>query len=140
MELKQRNQLQISGNQPALHVNAVAPQRLFRNQNQSKIFQTSARQTNHLCRNCGLTWSATHKDKCIAKGKICKNGGLPNHFSRICQKPKSVCASSQQSRPNVNSIDEDTTDKSVNSIKKKQTITLKADWIMRAQMTTWWLA
>ena len=110
MELRQRNQLQILNNQPALQVNSITPQRPFRQRNHRQNFAACNRQTNQLCRNCGPTWSANQKDKSIAKGNIC---GLQNHFSRVFRKPKS--ASSKSARPNVNSIEEDTTEKSVSS-------------------------
>ena len=46
MELLQRNQIQFLSNQPALHVNAITPQRLFRNPSQ-QIFQPQfGKQTN----------------------------------------------------------------------------------------------
>ena len=81
MELGQRNQLQISNAQPASHVNAITPQRLFRQPNQPPTPSNFTRQSNQLCRNCALPWSLNHKDKCIAKGKTCNNCGLQNHFS-----------------------------------------------------------
>ena len=116
IELGQRNQLQISNAQPASHINAITPQRPFRQPNQRPTPSNFSRQSNQLCRNCGLTWSANHKDKCIAKGKICNNCGLQNHFSRVCRKPKS---SSNKSTPlNINSIEETTIDQSVNAIQK----------------------
>ena len=69
MEIGQRNQLQISNTQPASHVNAIIPQLPFRQPNQRPTISTPVRQSNQLCRNCGLTWSENHKDKCIAKVK-----------------------------------------------------------------------
>ena len=103
MEPVQRNQFQFLSNQPSLHVNAITPQRPFRNPNQRENLPASIRQTNQLCQNCGLTWSASHKDKCIAKCKTCKNSVLQNHFSRVCSKPK--FASSESSQPNLNSTE-----------------------------------
>ena len=114
MELGQRNQIQISNTQPASHVNAIITQRLFHQSNQRPNTSASTRQLNQLCRNCGLTWSANHKDKCIAKGKTCNNCGLQNHFSRVCRKPKS--SSTKPTRSNFNSIEETTTEQFVNAI------------------------
>ena len=114
MELGKRNQLQISNTQPTSHVNAITLQRPFRQSDQRQNITTPIRQTNQLCRNCGLTWSANHKDRCIAKGKTCNNCGLQNHFSRVCRKPKST--STKSTRPNVNSIEENTTEQSVNAV------------------------
>ena len=57
-ELGQRNQLQISNAQPTSHVNTITPQRPFRQSNQQQKVTAPIRQTNQLCRNCGLTWSA----------------------------------------------------------------------------------
>ena len=73
MNFGQRNQLQISNTQPASHVNAILPQRPFCQPNQRPTTSTSTRHPNQICRNCGLTWSTNHKDRCIAKGKTCKN-------------------------------------------------------------------
>ena len=114
MELGQRNQLQISNTQPKSHVNAVTPQRPYRQSNQRQNFTTPIQQTNQLCRNCGLTWSAYHKDRCMAKDKTCKNCGLQKHFLRVCRKLKSTFTES--TRPNVNSIYENTTEQFVNAI------------------------
>ena len=114
VELGQRNQLQISNTQPASHVNAITPQRPFRQSNQRQNISASIRQTNQLCRNCGLTWSANQKDKCIAKDKTCNKCGSQNHFSPVCRKPKS--SSTKPNCPKVNSIEENTTEKSVNVI------------------------
>ena len=114
MELGQRNQLQVFNTQPTSHVNAIIPQRPFRQPNQQPTTSTFTRQSNHICRNCGLTWSANQKNKCIAKGKTCNNCGLQNLFSRVCRKPKS--SSNKPFRSHVNSIEETTTDQSVNAI------------------------
>ena len=65
LEIGQRNQLQISNSKPALQVNAITPQRQFRNSNQSPHFQAQSRKAKHLCRNCGLTWSANHRKKTV---------------------------------------------------------------------------
>ena len=111
MELGQWNQLQILNTQPALHVNAIISQR---QSNQRQYTSAHIRQTNQLCRNCGFTWSANHKDKGIGKSKMCNNCGLKNHFSRVCRKPKS--SSTKQTRSNVNSIEDNTTYQSVNAI------------------------
>ena len=43
MEPGQRNQLQNSGNQPFLHVNAITPKRSFRRPNQRQNFPVSTR-------------------------------------------------------------------------------------------------
>ena len=109
-----RNQLQISNTQHASHFNAIIPQRPFCQPNQQPTNSTPTQQPNQLCRNCGLTWSENHKDKCIAKGKTSNNCGLQNHFSRVCRKPKSF--SNQPTRANFNSIEQTTTDQSVNAI------------------------
>ena len=103
MELGQRNQLQISSAQPASHVNAITPQRNFRQTNQRPTPSNFTRQSKQLCRNCGLTWSPNHKDKCIAKGKTCNNCCLQNHFSRVWRKPTKF-SSKKSTRANINSI------------------------------------
>ena len=112
MKLGQRNQQKISNTQPASHLNAIIPQRPFRQPNQRPTTSTPTRQPNQVSRKCGLTCSANHKDRCIAKGKTCNNCGLQNHFSRVCRKPKSY--TNKPTRTNVISIEETTTDQSVN--------------------------
>ena len=114
MELGQRNQLQITNSQSAPQVNAIIPQRTFRPPNQRPNTSSITRSPNQLCRNCGLTWSTNHRVKCIARGKTCNNCGLQNHFSRVCRKPKS--SPNKPNRSNVNSVEETTTDQTVNAI------------------------
>ena len=114
MELGQRNQLQITNSQPASHVNAVTSQRSFGQPSQRPQTSSFTRPSNQLCRNCGLIWSANHKDKCIARCKTCNNSGLQNHFSRVCRKPKS--SSNKPTRSNVNSVEDTSTDQTVNAI------------------------
>ena len=114
MELGQRKQLQITNSQPASHVNAVSSQRSFRQPSQRPHTSSFTRPSNQLCRNCGLTWSANHKDKCYARGKTCNNCGLQNHFSRVCRKPRS--SSNKPTHSNVNSVEDTPTDQTVNAI------------------------
>ena len=114
IELGQRNQLQITNSQPATHVNAVTSQRSFRQPSQRPTTSSFTRSSNQICRNCGLTCSANHKNKCIARGKTCNNCGLQNHFSRVCRKSKS--SSNKPTRSNVNSVKDTPTDQTVNAI------------------------
>ena len=114
MELGQRNQPQITNSQPASHVNAVTSQRSFRQPSQRPTTSSFTRPSNQLCRNCGLSWSANHKNNCIASGKTCNKSGLQNHFSRVCRKPKS--SSNKPTRSNVNSVEDTSTDRTVNAI------------------------
>ena len=114
MELGQRNQLQITNSQSAPQVNAVTSQRPFRPPSQRPTTSSFTRPSNQLCRNCGLTWSANHKVKCIARAKTCNNCGLQNHFSRVCRKPKSP--TNKPNRSNVNSVEETPIDQTVNAI------------------------
>ena len=114
MELGQRNQLQTTNSQPASHVNTVTSQRSFPQLNQRPTTSSFTRPSNQLCRNCGLIWSANHRDKCIARGKTCNNCGLQNHFSRVCRKPKS--SSNKPTRSIVNSVEDTPTDQTLNAI------------------------
>ena len=102
MELGQRNQLQITNSQS------------FRPPSQRPTTASFTRPPNQLCRNCGLTWSANHKVKCIARGKTCNNCGLKNHFSRVCREPKP--SSNKPIRSNVNSVEETSTYQTVSDI------------------------
>ena len=111
MESGQRNQLQITNSQPAPQVNAVISQRPSRPPSQRPTTSSFTRSPNQLCRKCGLTWSANHKVKCIARCKTCNNCGLQNHFSRVCRKPKS--SSNKPIRSKVNSVEETSTDQTV---------------------------
>ena len=113
MELGQRNQLQITNSQPASHFKPVTSQRSFRPPSQRPTTSSFTRPSNQLCRNCGLSWSANHKDKCIAKGNTCNNCGLQNHFSRVCRNSKS--SSNKPTRSNVNSVEDTPTDQTVNA-------------------------
>ena len=114
MELGQRNQLQITNSKSAPQINAVIPQRSFRPPNQRPTTSSFTRSPNELCRNSGLTWSANHKVKCFARGKTCNICGLQNHFSRVCRKLKS--SSNKPIRSNVNSVEETSTDQTINAI------------------------
>ena len=69
MKLSQQSQLQITNSQSTIQVNAINSQRHFRNSNQRQNLQVQTRLANHLCRNCGLTWSTNRKDDCFAKVK-----------------------------------------------------------------------
>ena len=134
MELGQRNQLKITNSQPAPQVNAVISQRPSRPPRQWPTTSSFTRLPNQICRNCGLTWSANHKVKCIARGKICNNCGLQNHFSRVCRKPKS--SSNKPIQSNVNSVEETSTDQTVNAIQNVN-YNHNANQITIAQMIIW---
>ena len=90
MELGQWNHIKISDSQPALQLNAITLQRQFRNSNQCLNIQAQTFRANQLRRNCGLIWSANHRDKWIAKGKTCINVRLQKYFLRVCREPKSA--------------------------------------------------
>ena len=98
-------------------------------QNQLKIFGTSAQTTTNeitsttvnnvhgswnrsrpstnqfvkptICPNCGYEWSASHRQNFPARGKNCKNCGIPNHFAKFCRKPKHP----YKPKPRVNNVD-----------------------------------
>ena len=55
-----------------------------------------------ICPNCGYGWNPSHRQNCPARGKICKNCGISNHFAKVCRKPKQ--ASKPRSR--VNYVDD----------------------------------
>ena len=71
-------------------------------------FQVQTRPANQVCRNCGLIWSANHKNK------TCNKTGLQNHFARACRKP--ISKSTKSARPNVYSIHDNTNDNSFNAV------------------------
>ena len=95
-------------------MNAIIPQRQFRNSNQCQNFQTDTQSASQFCRNYGITWPSNHKDKCIAKGTTCNICGIQNHFARDCRKPKFTIT--KIVRPNEISIDNNTTDNSVDAV------------------------
>ena len=39
-----------------------------------------------ICPNCGYGWTPSHRQSCPARGKICKNCGISNHFAKVCRK------------------------------------------------------
>ena len=55
-----------------------------------------------ICPNCGYGWNHSHRQNFSARGKICKNCGIYNHFAKVCRKPKQ--ASKPRSR--VNYVDD----------------------------------
>ena len=91
LELGMRNQHQIQQHNkifiPA-NVNAVQFANNFRTpnwQNLNNIPRQNNRSTLY-CSNCEGIWLPNHLDKCIAKGKTCKNCGHLNRFATICKK------------------------------------------------------
>ena len=38
-----------------------------------------------ICPNCGYGWNPSHRQNCPARGKICKNCGISNHFAKFVE-------------------------------------------------------
>ena len=55
-----------------------------------------------ICPNCGYGWTPSHRQNCPARGKICKNCGISNHFAKFCRKPKQA----NKPRSRVNYVDD----------------------------------
>ena len=95
MEVGMRNQLQFQLHNKTLiwaSVNAVQFPNNPRSSNWSfsNNFQKPKSRPPLYCSNCGGNWLPNHPDKCILKGKTCKNCGLMRHFGELCRKQKKV--------------------------------------------------
>ena len=78
---------------------------------------TPARKKPTTCHFCGMIWTSEHRNKCPARGKICNNCGIENHFPEVCRKLKDP-SSYPKHIPRVNNVEnEDQTD-NVNQISK----------------------
>ena len=63
--------------------------------------------------NCAGSWLPSHRDKCITKGKTCKNCGLLNYFAKFCRKQKN------RKPQNTKTTEPQTTKRSVNTLNEE---------------------
>ena len=90
IEMGIRNQLKISGSPASTTTNEITSQMI---NNVQGSWNRSRASTNQfvkptICPNCGYGWSPSHRQKCPARGKNCKNCGVANHFTKVCRKSK----------------------------------------------------
>ena len=117
-----RNQHQIQQHNKTLipaSVNAIQFPSNSRSSNWSfsNNFQNPYSRPPLYCSNCGGNWLPNHRDKRIAKGKICNNCGLMNHFAKVCRKQKNAKPQNSKKRT-VNSVDEEPhTEESLNFLR-----------------------
>ena len=97
------NQLKISGNTAYTLSNQLAIPSINNIQNSWNIPTTTTIIFKpSICRNCDHTWSPSHHQNCPARGKVCKNRGINNLFTKVCRKPKNLI----KSKPRVNIVDD----------------------------------
>ena len=104
IEMGIQNQLKISGTSIPNTTNEISNQSI--NSVQESWNRTRA-QTNQfvkptICPNCGYGWTPSHRQNCPARGKLCKNCGIANHFAKVCRKPKQP----SKPKPRVNYVDD----------------------------------
>ena len=83
IEIGIQNQLRISGTTAYTVQKQMAITSIYSMQNSWKRPKSSTTNFNKptICPNCGYTWSATHRQKCPAGRKNCKDCGITNHFA-----------------------------------------------------------
>ena len=104
IEMGIQNQLKISGTPTLNTTNEISSQSM--NNVQGSWNRTRA-PTNQfvkptICPSCGYGWTPSHRQNCPARGKSCKNGGIANHFAKVCRKSKQP----SKPKPRVNYVDD----------------------------------
>ena len=104
IEMGIQNQLKISGSPASTTTNEITSQMI---NNVQGSWNRSRASTNQfvkptICPNCGYGWSPSHRQKCPARGKNCKNCGIANHFAKVCRKSKEPI----KPKPRVNYVDD----------------------------------
>ena len=104
IEMGIQNQLNISGTTAQASTNGITSTTV---NNVQGSWNRSRPLTNQfvkptICPNCGYGWSASHRQNCPAREKICKNCGIVNHFAKICRKPKLP----YKPKPRVNNVND----------------------------------
>ena len=111
MELGMRNQHQIQQHNKTLipaSVHAIQfPASLLSSiWSLSNNFHKQGKHPPLYCSNCGGNCLPNSRDKCVAKGKLCNNCGLMNHFAITCQKQKKLQPQNPKKRT-VNTVVEE---------------------------------
>ena len=107
-EMGIQNRLKISGK--STHATLNQAPNISVNSNQNSLNRprpssnTSAKPT--ICPNCGYGLSVSHRQNCFGHGKNCKNGGIANHFAKVCRKTKVQ----MKPKPRVNNVDDTTSE------------------------------
>ena len=104
IEMGIQNQLKISGSPASTTTNEITSRTI---NNVQGSWNRSRASTNQfikptICPNCGYGWSPSHRQKCPARGKNCKNCGIANHFAKVCRKSKEPI----KPKPRVNYVDD----------------------------------
>ena len=104
IEMGIQTQLKISGTPTSSATNEISGQSI--NNVQGSWNRTRA-PTNQfvkptICPNCGYGWDPSHKQNFPARGKICRNCGIANHFAKVCRKSKQP----SKPKPRVNYVDD----------------------------------
>ena len=102
IEMRIQTQLKISGTPTTNSTNEVHSINNVQGSWNRKRPSTNQFVKPTICPNCGYGWTPSHRQNCPARGKICKNCGIANHFAKVCRKPK------QASKPGsrVNYVDD----------------------------------
>ena len=112
MELGMQNQHQTQQHKKTLipaSVNAIQFPSYPRSANWSfsNNFQKRNNRPPLYCSNFGGNWLPNHRDKGIAKEKICNNSGLTIHFAKVCRKQKNTKTQNSKKRTE-STVDEET--------------------------------
>ena len=104
IEMGIQTQLKISGTPTSSATNEISGQSI--NNVQGSWNRTRA-PTNQfvkptICPNCGYGWNPSHRQNGPARGKVCKNCGIANHFAKVCRKSKQP----SKPKPRVNYVDD----------------------------------
>ena len=104
IEMGIQNQLKISGTAAQTSTNKITSTTVNNVQGSWKRARPSTNLFDKptICPNCGYGSSASHRQNCLARGKICKNSGIVNHFAKVCRKPKIP----YKPKPGVNNVDD----------------------------------
>ena len=69
--------------------------------NNNNNAQSTRRQVQHNCRNCGQPWTQDHRAKCQALGQTCRRCNKPNHLAKVCRSNLN-----RNNNRNINEIEE----------------------------------
>ena len=104
IEMGIQNKLKVSGSPASTTTNEISSQTINNVQGSCNRSRVSTNQfvKPTICPNCGYGWSPFPRQKCLARGKNCKNCGIANHFAKGCRKTKEPI----KPKPRVNYVDD----------------------------------